>query len=470
MADTRIRSTDTALLSELSTLLGAGKVAPPSAPYLADATEWSGLVGRADAVVLPERREDVATLLAWCSSHDVVVTPRGGGTGLAGGAVPLDGGVVLSLERMTAIRRFDPLLWRIQVEAGLRTADLHRLARSNGLLFAPDPGASEQSQIGGNIATNAGGPHALKYGTTRAWVTGLEAILPGGELLELGGPIRKDVAGYDLLGLLSGSEGTLAVITAAWLKLLPAPEVVLPLVALYPDTAAGCAAIERVIGSGLQVAALDYLDAGAIAAAAAGFPAELPAAPGFMVIAEADGSASEAGRLRDELREALDEDLLALHAPSTLKAIDALWRWRDGVGIAVAAQRSGKVSEDIVVPVDRLAQAIEETIAIGARHELAALSWGHAGDGNLHSTFLIDPRDGAELERGHQAADELFGMAIALGGSISGEHGVGWLKRGQLARQWSPAALALHDAVKQAFDPKNLLNPGKKPGAIAVRP
>jgi FAD/FMN-containing dehydrogenase len=272
--------------------------------------------------------------------------------------VPLDGGVVLALERMTKVRQFDPHLWRINVEAGLRTADLHRLARTNGLLFAPDPGASEQSQLGGNIATNAGGPHAYKYGTTRSWVSGLEAVLPDGEPVKLGGWARKDVAGYDLLGLLVGSEGTLAVITAAWLKLLPAPETVLPLVALYPDTRSGCAAVERVIGSGLQVATLDYLDAGSIAAAATGFPGELPPGAGFMVIAEADGSASEARRLRDEVADVLAEDQITLHAPETRKQIDALWRWRDGVGIQIAAQRHGKVSEDIVVPVDRLADAI----------------------------------------------------------------------------------------------------------------
>ena len=462
MASTRARPTQDALLADLSRLLGAGRVEPPSAQFLTDATEWRGMRGVADAVAFPESTEEVARLLAWCNRHDVVVTPRGGGTGLAGGAVPLAGGVVVALERMSAVRSFDPLLWRIQVEAGLRTAELHRLARTNGLFFAPDPGAAEQSQLGGNIATNAGGPHAFKYGATRAWVSGLEAVLADGEQIELGGPVRKDVAGYDLLGLLVGSEGTLAVITAAWLKLLPAPDVVLPLVALYPDTASGCAAIERVIGSGLQVATLDYLDAGSIAAAAIGFPGELPANAGFMVIVEADGSASEAERLRDEVREALGEELLALHAPTTRREIEALWSWRSGIGIQIAAQRAGKVSEDIVVPVERLAQAIEETVAIGARHGLTALSWGHAGDGNLHSTLLVDPGDPAEIERGEVAAEELFALAVGFGGAVSGEHGVGWVKRGQLARQWSPAALALHEGVKHLFDPKNLLNPGKK--------
>jgi FAD/FMN-containing dehydrogenase len=186
-----------------------------------------------------------------------------------------------------------------------------------------------------------------------------------------------------------------------------------------------------------------------------------------MVIAEADGGPEEAARLRDETRDALAEGLLALHAPATRKQIDALWRWRDGVGIQIAARRGGKVSEDIVVPVERLGDAIEETVAIGARHGLEALSWGHAGDGNLHSSFLLDPGDHAALERGEQAANELFALAVSYGGAVAGEHGIGWVKRGQLARQWAPAALELHDAVKRAFDPKNLLNPGKKPGVLA---
>ena len=211
--------------------------------------------------------------------------------------MPLDGGVVLGLERMTRVRAFEPLLWRICVEAGLRTAEVRRLARENGLFFPPDPGAAEQSQIGGNIATNAGGPHAFKYGVTGAWVTGLEAVVPPGEIVEIGGAIRKDVAGYDLKSLLVGSEGTLGVITAAWLKLLPAPEAALPVVAFHGGAEAGCRAIEGVLGAGLTVAALEYLDGGALAAAGGSFPGGIPEGAAFMVIAEADGARGR-GRAR----------------------------------------------------------------------------------------------------------------------------------------------------------------------------
>src|SRR5216117_4403507 len=211
----------------------AAEIATPTAAYLHDQTEARGLSGRADAVALPRSAEEVAEVVAWCYTHGVAIVPRGGGTGYAGGSVPLDGGVVLSLERLDRVRSFDPLLWRIEVEAGLRTSEVRRIAREGGLLFAPDPGAAEQSQIGGNIATNAGGPHAYKYGVTGKWVTGLEAVVPPGELVRFGGPIRKDVAGYDLKSLLIGSEGTLGVITAAWLRLTPAPEAAWPVIGFF---------------------------------------------------------------------------------------------------------------------------------------------------------------------------------------------------------------------------------------------
>jgi glycolate oxidase subunit GlcD len=449
--------------AELESLLGPGAVlTPPPAAYLADETEQRGLAGRADAVVLPSSTEEVAQVVGWCYQHDVPIVPRGGGTGYAGGAVPLAGGVVLSLERLTKLRSFEPLLWRIHVEAGVSTAEVRRIARESGLLFPPDPGAAEQSQLGGNIATNAGGPHAFKYGTTGAWVTGLEAVVPPGDVVSVGGSFRKDVAGYDLKSLLIGSEGTLGVITAAWLRLVPTPEAALPVAAFYEGTARGCAALERVLGNGLGVAALEYLDGATLELAGAAFPGCVPDGAGFLVVAEADGSADEAARLRAELVEVLSEDALAVQAPEEPHAVAELWRWRGGVSLAVAAARGGKVSEDIVVPLDRLAEAIEETLAIGVSHDVTACSWGHAGDGNLHSTFLVAREDDDELARAESAAGELFALAARLHGSVSGEHGLGLAKSGQLERIWVPRALELHAEIKRAFDPKGLLNPGKK--------
>jgi FAD/FMN-containing dehydrogenase len=426
------------------------------------------------ALVLPGDAGEVAAVVAWCYERSVAIVPVGGRSGLAGGAAVLDGdAVAVGIGRLRAVRSFDPLLWRIEVEAGVTTHHLARLARESGLWFPPDPGAPEQSQLGGMIACNAGGPHSYKYGVTGDWVTGLEAVLAPGELVRFGGSVRKDVAGYDLRGLLCGSEGTLGIVTAAWLRMVPAREAQLPVLATYASAAAGCAAIERVLGSGIEAAVIEYVDAPALRLAAlprdapgrspAGARTSLgPAPPSFAVLAEADGSASEARRVRAELLDALAERAGTIHAPEDPAAIAALWRWRAGISHAVRAARGEKLSDDVAVPLDRLAEAIEGIVAIGERHDLEACSWGHAGDGNLHATFLVAAGDAAQRARAGAAALDLFDLALRLGGSVTGEHGIGTLKRGQLSRQWDPGAVAAHRAIKAALDPKGLFNPGKK--------
>jgi len=410
----------------------------------------SGLSGVAPIVAHPGSAEEVRDLVAWAYANDVAILPVGGCTGLSGGVVPrFDGpGLAIALDRLSRVRSFDPLLWRMEVEAGVTTATVQRLARENGLLFPPDPGAPEQSQIGGNLATNAGGPHAFKYGVASRWVTGVEAVIAPGELVRFGGPVRKDVAGYDLRGLLIGSEGTLGIITAAWLRFTPAPATAIPIAAGYDSIEAGVEAIESALASGVVPATIEYLEGGCIRYTPPPFlDGELPK---FLVICEAE-SESE----RDALLEALGPRAAA-HDPGEV------WRWRGGMSLGVTTQRGQKISEDIAVPLDRLAEGITRTLEIGRAHEVEATSWGHAGDGNLHSTFLYDPHDPDEERRAHQAALELFDLARELGGSVSGEHGLGLLKRDQLLGQWSEAAVGAHEAVKRALDPKGLFNPGKK--------
>src|SRR4051812_22281998 len=424
--------------------MSVADVVPPEAVveakgrYLADLM-GRGLQGTADAVVLPSTVEEVAAVMRWCYEHEVPLTARGGGTGLAGGAIPVEGGVVIGFERLNKVRAYDPLLWRMHVEAGVTTGDVQRLARESGLRFPPDPGAAEISQIGGNIACNAGGPHAFKYGVTGHWVTGIQAVIPPGEIVQIGGPIRKDVSGYDVTSLLVGSEGTLGLVTAAWLRLIPAPELALPVIGLYTDADAGIGALERVLASGVVPAVIEYLDAVTLRFAGDAYPFGVPADAAFMVITEADGSGVEARRVAGELREALAEDAVAVHAPQEPSDVAELWRWRGGAAFAILAQRGGAFSEDIAVPLDRLREVASETLEIGARHGVPALSFGHAGDGNIHSTFLFSPDDLEEEQRADDACHELFELALRLGGTISGEHGVGWLKRGQLEHQLGPA-------------------------------
>jgi len=446
---------------ELIRLLGAEHVleVPPHSPYNQDAARRRGVGGRAEAVVLPGSAGEVAEVVSWCYEHDVPIVPRGGGTGLTGGAVPTHGGVVCSLERLRAVRELEPALWRIQPEAGVSTRHVQRLARENGLFFGPDPGASEQSQIGGNVATNAGGPHALKHGVTGAWVRGLEVVLAPGELVQLGGWAGKDVAGYDLKSLLIGSEGTLGVITAVRLRLLPAPEAAAPLVAFMRTAAEGCAAILDVFAAGITPSALDFIDGDTLEMVAGGYPGVVPADAGFALLAEVDGSCAEVESQRGALLELLASCAVAIEEPPDSAA---LWRWRDGFNGVVTAVRGGKVSEDVAFPVERLAEGLERFGQIADRHRLRSCAWGHGGDGNVHATVLVDPGRQADLDAAQAAGEELFALTVSLGGSIAAEHGVGWLKRGLLESQWDPRAVELHEQVKRIFDPKGLLNPGKK--------
>jgi glycolate oxidase subunit GlcD len=450
-----------AIVTQLGRLIGSEYVleVPPSSPYNSDSSRRRGVEGRADAVALPGSAQEVAALLGWCYAHDVPIVPRGGGTGLTGGAVATHGGVVCSLERLRRVRELEPELWRILPEAGVSTRDVQRLARENGLLFAPDPGAAEQSQIGGNVATNAGGPHALKYGVTGAWVAGIEVVLAPGELVQVGGWAGKDVAGYDLKSLLVGSEGTLGVITAVRLRLLPAPEATIALVVFLPTRAEGCAAIGEVFAAGLRPSVLDFLDGETLGMLAAAYPGEVPPQVGFALIVEVDGGRAEAREQRQALLELLGEQAVAVHEPPDARA---LWRWRDGVNPAVTAVRGAKVSEDVVFPMERLAEGLEGFEQIAVRHGLRSCSFGHGGDGNVHATVLVDPQREHELDAAEAVGEELFALVVALGGSIAGEHGVGWLKRGRLESQWDRRALELHEQIKQAFDPKGLLNPGTK--------
>ena len=456
--------------SELSRLIGAEHVlqAPIGSPYDRDAGRRRGVESRAQAVALPGSAQEVAAVVAWCYEHDVPIVARGGGTGMMGGAVATHGGVVLSLGRLRAVRELEPELWRMLPEAGVSTRHVQRLARENGLMFAPDPGAAEQSQIGGNVATNAGGPHALKYGVTGAWVAGLEVVLAPGEVVQVGGWAAKDVAGYDLRSLLVGSEGTLGLITAVRLRLLPAPEEALASVVFLRSRAEGCEAIETVLGAGMRPSVLDFLDGetmrmmGAAYAAALGSAnrsAGVPAEAGFALVVEVDGTREEALAQRKELVGVLGGAAVAV---DEIGDSDALWRWRDGINGVVTAVRGAKVSEDVVFPLERLGEGLEGFEAIAREQGLRSCVWGHGGEGNVHATVLVDPAVEAELDAAEAVGERLFELVVALGGSVAGEHGVGWLKSGRLEAQWDRRAVELHEEIKRVFDPKGLLNPQKK--------
>ena len=461
-----------ALNKELARILGEDslRLGRAAEPYTHDSTELQALFGVPDAVVVPSDAPSLRRLVEWCYSHDVPIVPRGGGTGFAGGAVAVNGGVVCSLERINRILQFDPSLWRIRVEAGVTTGRLQQLCLASGVYFPPDPGASEASHIGGNIACNAGGPHSFKYGVTGNWVTGLDAIIASGVEVSFGGAYRKDAAGYDFRSLLIGSEGTLGIITSAWLRLIPTPETEVTVIAAYPSIADGVRALLGVLGAGATPATLEYFDSGCIAAARANFPLSLPERTQFLVISQVDGSHQEVARVSDDVAEALGVGALTVLRETGLLAQRAVGRWRSGVSFAVSAGRGGKMSEDIVVPLDLLGDAIQATIDIGQTAGLQACSWGHGGDANLHATFMIDRTSPEEVSRAEVAATRLFEWTIQHGGTVSGEHGLGWIKRAQISKQFNAAEVELHRNIKAAFDPANLFNPGKKVSPASGRP
>ena len=451
-----------ALGDDLRRLLGDAAVECPvvDREWLHDGTESAAVVGAAAAVVRPADAEQVAAVVGYARAQGLPIVPRGGGTGYAAGAVPFAGSLVLSLDRLRQMRSRQPENWSLGVEAGVTTAEVRRLAREDGLCFPPDPGAAEQSQIGGNVATNAGGPHCFKYGVTGRWVTAIEAVLGSGELVRVGSGLPKDVATLDLRALLVGSEGTLGVITAVWLRLMPEPEVRLPVLAVFGSAQEGADAVALAMASGVVPSALEFLDRGAIEAARASYPGELPADAEFAVLAEADGTLAGATAEQALLADMLRPTATDLIAPPAAAAA-RIWAWRDGVSLGVLAHRGGKLSEDIVVPVDRLAEAVLGVRALGEEVGLETTTWGHAGDGNLHASFMFDRADADQLARATAAAPRLFALARSLGGSFSGEHGIGRFMLAAAAEL--PAdILRLQAAIKDVFDPAGIMNPGAK--------
>ncbi|KAB2813592.1 FAD-binding protein [Pimelobacter simplex] len=415
--------------------------------------------GMPAAAVLPRTTADVATALRLASSYGVPVVPRGAGTSLAGGASAVDGCLVLSTEAMTGIRSLDPLDRVAVVEAGVVNAHLDRAAAEHGLMYAPDPSSFEISTIGGNVATNAGGLRCVKYGVTRQSVLGLEVVLADGRVVETGAATTKNVAGYDLTGLLVGSEGTLGVITAATVRLHRRP-VVPPatIVAAFGSLEAAGAAVAQIVADGPDVLLMELLDGTTLRSIDTWKRMGLSGIEAMLVV-QVDGRLPGDAALVATLctaAGAVDEPAVS-DDPAEADELLAIRRLA-----YPAAERLGQcLVEDVGVPVSRLPEMIRRVEAAAARHGVTVLTVAHAGDGNLHPTFVFDHGATGIPDPVAAAADEVFAAALELGGTITGEHGVGILKRDWLERQVGPDAMALQRAVKAAFDPLGLMNPGK---------
>ena len=416
-----------------------------------------------DAVLFPTSHDEVAALAHIASEHRIALTPRGAGSGNVGGALPSPGSIAVSFECMRRVLEFDPDNRLIVVEPGVVTEEIDRIARGAGLFYPPDPGSSAYCRIGGNLAMNAAGPRAVKYGVTRDYVLGLRAVTGSGQEIRTGCRTTKGVTGYDLTRLLVGSGGTLALITEATLKLLPAPEAVATLRVCFASTRAALEAVSRVMHQSVMPCALEFMDHRAIdAIRPTGTADDLPPGTRALLMVEADGAAQDLPRQISALQQALDGDgLLEIRSGFEREAIAQLWAARKSLSHAVKQIAPLKVNEDVVVPVSQLADFVDFIDRTADAHRLKAVSFGHAGNGNLHVNLMVHPDDADEMERAHVALDAIILRALALGGTLSGEHGIGTEKRRFVDREIDPATLGLMRAIKQQFDPHGLLNPGK---------
>lgn len=413
-----------------------------------------------DLVVFATCAADVQAVFRLCQKHGVPVTPVAARSGKSGGSLPLNGGISLSLERMNRIVSISPEDLTIDVEPGVITGDVMKAVEAVGLFYPPDPNSWEFCSIGGNIAENAGGPRALKYGVTRDYVLGMDWVLPNGELLRVGKRTIKGVAGYDLAALFVGSEGTLGVATQITLQLIPKPKKVLTALVIFRDVLSAARAVSAVLAKGVLPRVLELLDDVSVKAVdGRGF--NFPPNTGAALIIEVDGNVEEG--LWVELNE-VSEVCTAHGALETLMAQDEsqrekLWAARRMVSTCLRQLKPFKISEDIVVPRSRIPQAIEAFKAMGKELSLTVATYGHAGDGNLHANILFDGP--AERPKVDEALARMMRLTLDLGGTITGEHGVGYAKRDFLALEQSPAVIAVQRSLKALFDPAGILNPGK---------
>jgi len=427
--------------------------------YSYDAT---GRMYLPDAVVFPENPNDISAILKLANKEKFFVVPRGAGSGMTGGSLPVQGGVVLVMKRLHRILEIDRDNFVARVQPGVVTGHFHKAVEKVSLFYPPDPASSDFSTLGGNLAECAGGPRAVKYGVTRDYVLGLEAVIPTGEIIKTGVKTVKGVVGYDLTRLLVGSEGTLGIITEMMLRLLPLPEAVSTMAVVFDQMEVAAQTVSEIIKRGIIPRTIEYMDNASIQCTESYLNIGLPIDAGAMLIIEVDGkeseTANEMGILKSLCKNQGAGDIKMADTPSERSD---LWKARKAISPALYKYAPDKINEDIVVPRSRIPDMVRKIAELKKKSGLIMASFGHAGDGNIHFNIMLDKRNGEELQKAEAAVLSVFDYTLELGGTISGEHGVGITKSSYIKKEVGDMELSLMKKIKHVFDPNGILNPGK---------
>ncbi len=455
---------ETQHINELRAIVGDDNLYADAAHLRAYSYDATRTHYRPDAVVFPRHEEDVRRVLVYCNAHGIAVTARGAGSGFTGGALPKNGGIILAMEKhMNRILHIDEENMLAIVQPGVINKDLQRHVEARGLFYPPDPASEEYSTLGGNVSENAGGMRAAKYGLTKDFVMALRAVRANGDVIRAGKHTIKDVAGYNVAGIIIASEGTLAVITEITLKLLPKPKYVQSYMGIFPDVDAAMNAVFKSLANGANPVAMEFLDSLVVHAVKEKIGISLPEEAGALLIGDVDGNVPEevAFQLETLERSFRENGAQEFRVATDPAERDALWVARRNASPSVTLYGTKKLNEDISVPRSKLPEALTRIYKIADKYHLKAPCFGHAGDGNIHVNVMLDDSDPVQLANGHKAIREIFELVVELGGTLSGEHGIGLSKAEFMDIAFTPAELQLFQDIKNAFDPNNILNPGK---------
>jgi len=453
---------DKSVIQGIRNIVGKENVAEDKETRICYSYDATNLRYLPDLIVYPFNREQISAILKLANEARFPVIPRGAGTGFTGGTLPVEGGVVLVLTKMNRVLQIDPENLVAVVEPGVVTYHLQQEVEKIGLFYPPDPASLKSSTIGGNVAECAGGPRAVKYGVTKDYVLGLEVVLPTGEIINTGVQTVKSVVGYDLTKLLVGSEGTLGIITKIILRLLPLPKAKRTMLAMFADIESAATTVSQIISSRIIPATLEFMDNATIRCVEDYLHMGLPVEAGALLIIEVDGAPEVLNGEVGEIQKICQANrAIETKVAKDDKEAEELWKARRAVSSAVVKLNPTKINEDVTVPRSKVANLLRQMEAISKKHNLIIVNFGHAGDGNIHVNVLIDRRKPGEEERAHVAVKEIFEATLGLGGTLSGEHGIGITKAPYLAMELGDMGVEVMKRIKQSFDPNNILNPGK---------